>query len=367
MSWLAYSDLAVVWLIGSRKSQTIAKIMKTKYKHFDTSLRKLPWSSNQNQTSLQALITTTISEWYHAKHRQTSQEELDMINSIIPIRCHHCTSTSFIKYGYRNGLRVFKCKECNKKFTNLTNTIFDSKKIPISEWIEYLLHLFEFHSIVTTSRDNRNSSSTGHYWLEKVFLTLKNCQKNIILKNNIYLDEMFFPVIKSKIVTKNGKKLRGISKNKICVAVAMDDDNLFIKVEPTSKPSDASTWNTLGKVIQPGSHLIHDKERSHGILIRNLNLTSEVYDTIYTKGLSDTENPLDPINNIHSLIKRFMKQHGGYNRDNLQDWMNLVWFILSPPNNAYSKIEKFFRIAIITPQRVKYRDVMLKKRDNDAK
>lgn len=361
MSWLVYSDLAVVWLISSRKSQTIAKYMTTKYKHFDTSLRKLPWSNSQNPTMFQSMISATIYEWYNAKHRKTSVEELEMINSLMPIRCHHCTSKSFIRYGYRNGLKVFKCKECNKKFTNLTNTIFDSKRIPISEWIEYLLHLFEYHSIITSSRDNRNSSSTGHYWLEKVFLTLKDCQKDIRLKNKIYLDEIFFPVIKSKIVTKDGKKLRGISKNKICVAVAMDEDSLYIKVEPTSKPSDTSTWNALGKIIQPGSHLIHDKERSHGILERKLNLTSEVYDTKYTKGLKDSENPLDPINNIHSLIKRFMKQHGGYDRDNLQDWMNLIWFILSSPSNVYEKIEKFFKIAITTPQRVKYRDVMSKK------
>lgn len=336
--------------------------MKSKYKNFDTSLRRLPWADNQSK--LQAMIVSTVSEWYEAKHRKTSQEELDMINEIVPLRCHHCNSTVFIKYGFRNGLRVFKCKECNKKFTNLTNTIFDSKKIPISEWIEYLLHLFEYHSIVTASRDNRNSSSTGHYWLEKVFLTLKNCQKDVVLKNNVYLDEIFFPVIKSKVVTKNGKKLRGISKNKICVAVAMDGNNLYIKVEPTSKPSNLSTWNALGNVIQTGSHLIHDGEHSHGVLIDKLNLTSEVYDTNYTKGLSDKENPLDPINNIHSLIKCFMKQHGGYNRDNLQDWMNLIWFILSSPNDVYEKIEKFFKIALVTPKRVKYRDVMFKKGDN---
>lgn len=366
MSWLIYSDLAVVWLADSRKLQTPPN-MKTKYKNFDTSLRRLPWSESSNNTEVQTLITTTVTEWYEAKHRKSSDEEIELINSIKPIRCHHCSSTNFINYGYtKNGIKKFKCKECNRTFTNLTNTIFDSHKIAISEWIEYLIHLFEFHSIKTSSRDNRNSSSTGNYWLKKVFEVLKNCQKYVVLKNKVYIDELYFPLIKSKTVLKDGKKLRGISRNKICVATGIDEDSLYIKVENTSKPSDKSTWNAYGDVIQKGSHLIHDEERSHGVLIRNLSLTSEVYSTKYTKGLSDKDNPLDPINNIHYLIKRFMREHGGFERESLQDWMNLIWFILSKPNDVYLKIEKFIKLAISTSHRVKYRDVMSKKTDNKA-
>ena len=94
--------------------------------------------------------------------------------------------------------------------------------------------------------------------------------------------------------------------------MALDKDSLFIKVENTSKPSDLSTWNTFGLVIEKGSHLIHDKEKSHNVLIERLNLTSETYNSSITKGLKDSENPLDPINNIHSLIKRFMRSHGSY-------------------------------------------------------
>ena len=69
---------------------------------------------------------------------------------------------------------------------------------------------------------------------------------------------------------------------------------------------------------------------------------------------------MDPINDIHALSKRFMKAHGGYNRDNLQDWMNLIWFILSKPENRYEKIDKFIKLAINSPARVKYRDMMSK-------
>ena len=324
-------------------------------------MKFLSWEKEEMDPG-QELITETIHEWYDAKHRNISEEEIRFINSIQVDKCPACGNTRVIKSGFYDGIQRYKCKTCGIRFSALTNTIFEGKKIPISEWVEYLLHLFEFHSIISSARDNRNAETTGKYWLIKVFEVLKGIQEPVVLKGNIYLDEMFFPVVKSKTVMKDGKKLRGISRNKIAVAVAYDEHGQFIlNVEWTSKPSDKSTWRALGTHIEEGSHLIHDKERSHGILIRELHLTSEVYDTEMTRGLSDKDNPLDPINNIHDLAKRFMKAHGGYDRDNLQDWMNLIWFILSEPKNRYEKVHKFIILAINSPKRVKYRDVMSKK------
>ena len=330
------------------------------------SLKFLSWDDDINKDDpSKKLISSTVHEWYDAKHRKNSKEEIEFINSVKVNMCPRCGNTSIVKNGfYKNGYQKYICKECKTSFSPLTDTIFDCKKIPISEWIEYLIHLFEFHSITTSARDNRNAVSTGRYWLFKVFAVLEDIQDDIILEDKIYLDEMFFPVVKSKEVLKDGKKLKGISRNKIAVACAFDNhDHLYIKVEYTSKPSDTSTWDALGSHIKPGSHLIHDGERSHGVLIRNLNLTEEVYKTAYTLNLKDEDNPLDPINRLHALAKRFMKSHGGYNRDNLQDWMNLIWFILSKPQNRYEKIRKFFNIAVCTHKRVKYRDVMSKKSD----
>lgn len=61
------------------------------------------------------MILASIYEWDNVKHKKTDVEKLEMINSLTPIRCHHCASNSFIKYEYKNRLKVFKCKEYNKK------------------------------------------------------------------------------------------------------------------------------------------------------------------------------------------------------------------------------------------------------------
>ena len=36
-----------------------------------------------------------------------------------------------------------------------------------------------------------------------------------------------------------------------------------------------------------------------------------------------------------------MRQHESYNRDNLQDWMNLLWFILNELYDKYTKVLRF--------------------------
>lgn len=332
--------------------------------HWGRSLRKLSWDETKDQSFSQKLISSTVHEWYDAKHRISSKEEIELINSISISSCPYCGSVRFIRYGhYSSGMNRYYCNDCFHYFCALTGTIFDNRKIPISEWIEYLLHLFEFHSITTSARDNRNAYSTGRYWLYKVFLILKHYQDDIILEGNIYLDETFFSQIESKKKLRpDGKEYRGISRNKFAVACAYDDNGHVILIcENVSKPSHRSTWKTLGPHIREGSTLIHDGERSHSVLIEKLNLTSIVYDAEQIKKLPDDKNPLDPINEIHSLAKRFMRAHGGYNRDNLQDFMNLISFILNDPKDRYKKIDLFINMALNEPVMVRYRDVMSKK------
>ena len=58
----------------------------------------------------------------------------------------------FKKSGdYGNGTRRYRCLYCGKAFSPLTGTVFDVHKIPVSEWIEYMIHLFEFHSLSSSA------------------------------------------------------------------------------------------------------------------------------------------------------------------------------------------------------------------------
>ena len=303
-------------------------------------------------------------EWYAAKHRKPSPAELSLVNGLSIECCPHCGGTHFKKSGYYgNGTRRYRCLDCGKAFSPLTGTVFDAHKIPISEWIEYMIHLFEFHSLSSSARDNRNAKTTGKYWISKVFAVLSDSQKDILLSGRIYLDETYFPIMpKDESRKSDGKHYRGISRNKICVVTATDGTDVFLAVCGRAKPSRARILDAFEGHIKSGSVLIHDGENSHKILIETFGLTEEVYTTKATHNLSDDDNPMEPINAVHRSLKRFMRQHPAYDRDDLQDWLNLFRFIYT--NRGISmddKVKKFLRMAVLTRKVIRFRAVFAKK------
>ena len=73
------------------------------------------------------------------------------------------------------------------------------------------------------------------------------------------------------------------------------------------------------------------------------------------KGLSDSENPLDPVNLVHCLLKMFLNAHSGFSRDGLQAYLNLYAFVINPPVDHLEKVERLIEMAFQHPKSLKYR------------
>lgn len=152
------------------------------------------------------MMVSTLSEWYDAKHRPPSSDEVEFIHSIPAGSCPRRGSENVRRGGRsrKTGLIVRECKDCGKKFGPLTGTVFDSRKIPLSEWIESLVHLFQFHSVKTASFDNRNSDSTGRYRLSKAFAAVEGMQEGVSLSGGVWIGETHFPKWQSESETRAG-------------------------------------------------------------------------------------------------------------------------------------------------------------------
>ena len=77
------------------------------------------------------MMVSTISEWYEAKHRRPSKEEVDFINSVAATECPFCGSNEIRRDGFnkRTGLAIRECKDCGRKFNLLAGTIIVLRKM----------------------------------------------------------------------------------------------------------------------------------------------------------------------------------------------------------------------------------------------
>lgn len=95
---------------------------------------------------------------------------------------------------------------------------------------------------------------------------------------------------------KEGKQLRGLSGNQYCIGIGYDGTYVYAHLEGFGKTSKAKTLETFLKHIEPGAHLIHDIEKSHRVLVNQLQLEETAYNAIELKTLEDKYNPLNEIN-----------------------------------------------------------------------
>ena len=305
-------------------------------------LRRTPWDYSVEKTLVQQALTEAYLSNYYNKHQSLLfAGEATYLNKISVNSCPYCDSVNFKKNGFsKNGVQQYKCKDCDRKFSVTTNTIFEDHKIPIKEWLELCLNIFKFSSTSATARNNKNSPTTSEYWLSKLFLLLEDYQNDLVLEDIVYFDETYYSEVKRKItVTEDGKKKRGLSKNKYCIAVGVDATGVCCFVCGKGKPSKNRIFNSFKDKIKKGSLMINDGENAHFKIVKKLELKQEIHLSSETKGLSSKDNPMDRINHIHFLLKEFLDSHSGFNRDELQNYLNLFCFIMNPPVDPLEKVE----------------------------
>jgi transposase-like protein len=323
------------------------------------SRKRTPWDGESELTTTQEFLRQNYELYYADRHRVVGDcGEAEMINSYVPARCPYCASEKFKRSGRtESGVQRYMCAACGKTFLPTTGTIFDDHKISISEWMEYCLNLFRHVSITADSWSNKNAFATSRYWLQKLFLTLETVQYSVILRDRVWLDETFYTVRSEDIVRKeNGDKLRGLSQNQLCIGVATDKKHTLFLLEGTGRPSQKKTFEAFRHHIEPGTTLIHDKESAHAKLVEELSLNSIVYASKDLKGLPDKENPMNPVNRAHDILKKFLNAHSSFLREDLQGYLNLFAFITNPPVNLLEKVELVIKMAFENPKVLRYRD-----------
>jgi hypothetical protein len=318
-----------------------------------------PWDNiDESQlTPTQALVKESHKSAYRFRH-ESFDKDIEFFNSFERERCPLCGSEDMRMFGHeKSGMQRYRCNACKKTFTPVTGTIFDARKLPVSAWVDYLMQAFSFESIAVMTREDRRSDTTIPYWVGKIFAVLDGIQDGVVLAGEVQIDETYYPVPTAEMVTKGGRRLRGLSRNQLCIGVGCDGAGRSCCIhEGFGKTSGSKTMAAFGDRVKEGSHLTHDMERAHGRLVRELGLSDVAYNAKEISKLPDADNPLREVNRLCYLLKRFLDSHSGFNRDNLQGWLDLFSVAMNPPGDKMEKVEFVLNRAMRIPVTLRFRD-----------
>ena len=341
--------------------------MLKKSKSKSRKLTHLDFLIDENNQSIINLVIEKYKSNFEQKHLSlSSTKEHEYLNTKDVNSCPHCGSTTFIKSGKNsNQIQIYYCKNCRHYFTPTTGSLFANHKIEISEMTEFLLNIFRFQSIESASRNNKNSWTTGRYWLEKVFYVLRNYQNNLILSDKIYVDEFYINDPKTEYIIndKNNYDVRGF--NSYCLCVATDKLHTIALLKGKGKLKANNTNKFLKEHVVSNSKLIHSSKNNYKDLIENLSLIDLKFNLSKIKYLPMKRNPLEPINSRKRSLKYFLNVHNGIKFSNMQDYLNLYCFIINPPHNLFLKVTIILDLLLNTKKVIKYRDFYAKSRKSN--
>lgn len=202
------------------------------------SRRTTLWTGKEDATPLQSFIDKCNRDSFERRHPGiTETGEAELVNSFEVDSCRWCGSEKIKAFGYTAaGIRRHRCNQCGKTFTPLSNTIFDSRKIPLTEWLDFLLSVFGYESFKLMSKANGNAHNTTRYWIQKVFIVLREYQAELILKDEIQLDETYYKV-RSERTARNTEEFKGTRS--ASELQAMDGTSSFSRKDWKSLPAKA--------------------------------------------------------------------------------------------------------------------------------
>jgi transposase-like protein/IS1 family transposase len=246
--------------------------------------------------------------------------------------CVHCNGNSVVRFGKYNGRQRYKCKECGKTFSDLTNSPLQGTHYP-ERWIKFIDCMLQGMSLRKSSELLGVHHVTLFYWRHKVLTALE--QMTIEQFEGILeVDETYFlhsqkgqRNIKGRKPRKKGgvSHFRGISKEQVCVLVARDrNKNTISKVACMGRIEKTQVKKTIGSLISKDTILCTDGWRGYKTFAKEKGLEHYRIDTNKTgyviKGIYHIQN----VNSYHGRLKQWLHRFKGVATKYLNHY--LAWF-----------------------------------------
>ncbi len=251
--------------------------------------------------------------------------------------CPKCHSKNINKNGKYKERQNYICKDCNKKFNNLTDTIFHHTHLTYKQIEKVFDSIINLFSIRKTSNIIGVSTKTIFTLRHKIISCLKNIINSFKLNGKIELDEYYLPInLKgtkkenmpraSKKRASHGNNKRGISNHKICITSGCDEyDNMFFEVAGTSSVTSKMIKDTVVPKINNTKKIITDCKSSYERVAKenSWNL-KQIKSGTY---IDEENNNLANINSLHQQLTLYLSNFRGVSTKHLQEYLDLFCFL----------------------------------------
>lgn len=326
-----------------------------------------PWddAGEKSLGPAETLVMACHRDLHGYRHAGASLEgEADFFNAYVRDACPRRGSREAGGDGRdRNDARRWRCRSRERSLGVATGAMSGSHRMPAADRAEFLLEMLSCESLKGIARSNRRSETTPPYWLAKLFAVLAGTRDCVVLSGNVWIDERCHPLSgKDQRRKADGTKPRGLSGSQICIAIGCDGKGRsFFSRLGLGKPSESGARAAYAGHIQRGSHLIHDMERSHKVLVRESGLTEEAHDPRRTRTLPDKENPPHGASEPCYLPGLFPSSHSGFDRARLEGYLDLFHVMMNPPDEKMEKAACALDRAMRFPHALRYREYYRKK------
>lgn len=251
--------------------------------------------------------------------------------------CPYCHETCIVKNGHtKDKVQTYKCKNCKKRFNDLTSTVFANCHLTYEQILIFLQCFKDKISIRKTAERVNANKNTIHLLRLKVLDSLKDTKKKIKLSGEVEADEIYRAInLKgtkpvdmprfSKTRSSKGTLTRGISSHKVCIESAIDEnDTMFFEIVGTGPITSDMVKASLGNKLGDVSKLITDCKTSYESLAKEKHLNlKQVKSGCYT---DNNGNSLANINSIHSGLTTFLSVFRGVSTKHLQGYLDWYTF-----------------------------------------
>ncbi len=246
------------------------------------------------------------------------------------------------------GHQRYRCRKCRESFSSLTGTIFEHGKKDLPTWVDFVRLMCFNVPLDAAAEICRISHQTAWEWRHRVFATVDGYQDRIVLRDRVWIDEA--NINDTDLSKGYGEaRKRGLSKQKICIAVAIDvHKNPVAVVCGHGKPSSRRMKEGLLGHIAEGSVVVHDMGKAHNALISAAKCTSEAYkadvrDPVYLECMA-------MVNSLCSWLKRYLWRFTGMDPQNLQSYLNWYVYLLrvNLSKDRWPKVERVVRHLMMT-------------------